>query len=183
MNSSSQCSSGASSSGANVVWLISFGDLLTLLVCFFLVLTPWTKVKFGSTASNQSVTAATQREHISGTALANRSLGPRTSLEQVGEFVLSRNAFGRDQEAQLREVIESVRRTVAEGHVGARRVIVELCGSQSRVDVLRRVGSGLAEALRDRLELEVIIDGKCGAIQAQHPRFENPVGVIRILQK
>lgn len=31
----------ASTSPASVVWFISFGDLLTLLLCFFLVLTPW----------------------------------------------------------------------------------------------------------------------------------------------
>ncbi len=31
----------ASTSPGSVVWFISFGDLLTLLLCFFLVLTPW----------------------------------------------------------------------------------------------------------------------------------------------
>lgn len=34
-----------SGEAASIVWSISFGDLLTLLVCFFLVLTPWDKLK------------------------------------------------------------------------------------------------------------------------------------------
>lgn len=183
MNNSSSRSHQVNASAASLVWLISFGDLLTLLVCFFLVLTPWSKVNFGSNASKQPVISNLASDRLPGTSLANRSLGRRSSPESLGEFVLTRKAFSAGQEAQLQEVIESVSRKVSEDQSGTAQMILEICGTFPRTEVLRRVGGGLAEKLKEQLALEVEIDGECRAVKDGHPQIENPVGVIRIVHK
>lgn len=183
MNNSPSRSYQASSSATNLVWLISFGDLLTLLVCFFLVLTPWSQVSFSSDASKQPLTPILTSDGRLGTSLANRSLGLRTSPEQLGEFVLTRIAFSEEQGAQLQEIITSVGRAVLQNPEGTAQMILEICGTYPRAELLRRVGGGLAEILRQPLALEVEIDGECRAIQARHPQIENPVGVIKIVHR
>jgi hypothetical protein len=181
MNSPSSRSHQGSPSAANLVWLISFGDLLTLLVCFFLVLTPWSKVSFGAHATKQPVNSTLDSERLPGIAFANRSLGRTTSSEPLGEFVLTRNVFGAGQETGLQEVIESVARKVSEGKSGKTRMILEICTTFPPREVLRRVGGGLAERLKAQVALEVEIDGECRAVKGRYPHIENTVGVIRIV--
>jgi flagellar motor protein MotB len=181
-NSPSRPHSG-SLGAANLVWLISFGDLLTLLVCFFLVLTPWTNVSFNSEATKQSLTPILTPDHTLGTSLASRSLGLRTSPEQLGEFVLTGIALSKDQEARFQEIITSAGRAISQDSAGTAQMTLEMCGTYPRAELLRRVGSGLVETLRQPLALEVEIDGECRAIQARHPQIENPVAVIKIVHR
>jgi len=183
MNNTSSRSHQGSSSAANLVWLISFGDLLTLLVCFFLVLTPWSHMRFSSAGSKQSLTPLPSSDQPLGTSLASRTLRLRTSAEQLGEFVLTRVALSKDREAQFQEIITSVGRAVSQEPVGTAPITLEICGDYPRAELLRRVGGGLAETLKERLTLEVEIDGECRAIQARHPQIENPVGVIKIVHR
>jgi hypothetical protein len=156
---------------------------LTLLVCFFLVLTPWSKVDFSTSANQQAVTPILTTEQRPGTSLANRSLGLRTSSDQFGEFVLTRGVFTEGQEARLQEVIESASDEASKTQSATTRVILQICGTYPRADAIRRVGGGLTERLRERLSLEVEIDGECQVTQARHPHVENPVGVIRIIHE
>lgn len=183
MNNSSSRSYLGGSSAASLVWLISFGDLLTLLVCFFLVLTPWSKVTFSSSAKEQPVTPILSSERVPGTSLANRPLGSRASSDQAGEFVLLRSAFSEGQEARLQEVIESASREASKAQSATTRVILQICGTYPRAEALRRVGGGLMERLNERLALAVEIDDECQLIQARHPQAENPAGVIRIIHE
>ncbi len=183
MNNSSSRSYLIGSSAASLVWLISFGDLLTLLVCFFLVLTPWSNVTVSSSLQEQLLKPILSSERGHGTSLANRPLGSCVSSDQLGEFVLMRSAFSEGQEARLQDVIESASREAMKAQSSAARVILQICGTHPRAEALRRVGGGLMERLGERLSLAVEIDGECQLIQARHPRVENPVGVIRIIHQ
>jgi len=58
----------------SATWFISFGDLLTLLLCFFLVLTPWDQLS-GAVGGQkiQGFEAKSQPIQESGTSLAHQS--------------------------------------------------------------------------------------------------------------
>lgn len=75
---------GASQSPGSVVWFISFGDLLTLLLCFFLVLTPWDQLsRSPADKGSQGVTSQTRLERPAGTSLAHQP--PRGEPELLAE--------------------------------------------------------------------------------------------------
>jgi hypothetical protein len=56
-----------------ISWFISFGDLLTLLVCFFLLLTPRFANPGQQTQGQQGVSNVTTPRQIPGTTFASRS--------------------------------------------------------------------------------------------------------------
>ncbi len=58
-----------------MVWSISFGDLLTLLVCFFFVLTPGLLPRQVQNVQNGALTSTNTPEFQSGTAFASSPLG------------------------------------------------------------------------------------------------------------
>jgi hypothetical protein len=57
------------------VWFISLGDLLTLLVCFFLVLTPQNLSPQSKSHSKQAVSTPSDRLKVVGTMLAPGPIG------------------------------------------------------------------------------------------------------------
>ena len=62
-------------SSCSDVWFVSFGDLLTLLVCFFLVLTPQTSASKEIQKPNQHVRDSQISHSVYGTNLAQRVVG------------------------------------------------------------------------------------------------------------
>jgi hypothetical protein len=72
----------------SVVWYISLGDLLTLLVCFFFVLTPWQRPgKAQQHQTNQAV--VNQSDAVSGAGIdlaSARSSGRESVLAEVPIF-------------------------------------------------------------------------------------------------
>ena len=78
---------GRAESPGSVVWFISFGDLLTLLLCFFLVLTPWDHLS-GMVGGEkiQGVGGKLQPIQEAGTSLAEQSA--RKEPELLAEIPL-----------------------------------------------------------------------------------------------
>ena len=148
------------------LWMITFGDLLTLLLCFFLTiigLGPLGKGKI--TQSNKDVTAQkaeapTAREErmmarASGTILANitneSAPGVRSSSSQRSlRLVISRTDFSAD-EVSLGE--SAVLRIASAGEEirNSMRVRIETCGEPGSAELDRQVverAKSLAAAVR-----------------------------------
>lgn len=78
---------GRAESPGSVVWFISFGDLLTLLLCFFLVLTPWGQLTANPDRDKvQAVAPQAPLQEGAGTSLAEQSA--RKEPELLAEIPL-----------------------------------------------------------------------------------------------
>jgi len=67
----------------SISWFISFGDLLTLLVCFFLLLTPQLADHRGQAQRKQGLTRIAQAGQMSGISLASRVLDVKGASSEV----------------------------------------------------------------------------------------------------
>jgi flagellar motor protein MotB len=78
---------GVANEQSSVVWFISFGDLLTLLLCFFLVLTPWDRLHSNQKSqSAQRIEENQQRDSASGTSFASKTRRVSKILAEVPIF-------------------------------------------------------------------------------------------------
>lgn len=141
------------SSTSSVSWMISFGDLLTLLVCFFLLLTPQVNSGVLDPEPNQEVNSSRDQRHSIGTDLASKV------------FVV--------KDAPL-EVMPIWRSREKEGVSGGK-----LVDQQWRSDMLKRVAAGskarieMCDVLAEREILtETLKDLRGSDVQASRVQFE-----------
>jgi hypothetical protein len=93
------------------VWHVTFGDLLTLLVCFFLVLTQETSAKRRIDQYKQDVSDGREEAYLNGTDLA--SFGENRSATTVATLAISRAAlrdgtFVSSVRTEVKDVMSSV---------------------------------------------------------------------------
>ncbi len=145
----------------SVVWFISFGDLLTLLVCFFFVLTPQLTFERNENVKKEALKLDGHTEIPSGTTFAYLPLGATgevrvPSVTEGLERVGIRNDAWR---TELAQVWESYRIRAA---VQPRDVVVRVCsGSDQRSMALAMLLEiqGSQKQLRSwSLELEALCD-------------------------
>lgn len=126
---------------SNTVWMISFGDLLTLLVCFFMAM-----MQFGSNAKSSIILDKTALKgdfggsKISGTRIADptsKSSGGARYPTVMNEFVAVESDFPEDSSAVNAFTKE---RLMSESWVSDAQVEVEACA----------VGSGSWQVARER---------------------------------
>ncbi len=168
------------------MWLISFGDLLTLLVCFFLVLTPWGSTHGRSFQGQQAVTAAPSIDQDNGISFANRSVGLSTSRGRVvveREYPLTEVVVGDTQRNKLRDTLVLVARDARELQAMSSRVVLEVCDRADRERVLRIVGAGLSETLGAQFELEVDIEPECRSIGNSPSQTDGLLGSIKLVHE
>jgi len=145
------------SSTGSVSWMISFGDLLTLLVCFFLLLTPQVNSRVLDPEPNQEVNRSRDQRHSIGTDLASKV------------FVV--------KDAPL-EVMPIWRSREKEGVSGEK-----LVDQQWRSDMLKRVAAGskarieMCDVLAEReifkeIFTETLKDLRSPDVQASRVQFE-----------
>lgn len=119
-------------------WFISFGDLLTLLVCFFLLLTPRVSHIAEQSQSNQLVSEERLRRQIPGTDLASTSLVLQGDVpeavpvwrDSVREVTVTQDRV-QERTLWLRQVRSHLR---AGGHA-----VVVLCSADAEFDVVSSV--------------------------------------------
>ena len=161
-----------------VVWFISFGDLLTLLLCFFLVLTPWKDLaKRSDTAKKQEVSDALGSQGAVGITLAAVPAReePRTVAEVplYDELVGSRDGVA---EAQVLVALEQAFESLAD--VKELATEVEVCGAGDvREEVSARVVPLVSGARFSLVPLRVIVAAQC---EAAHDGTRQRVGSIRL---
>jgi len=168
----------ASSNPEAVVWFISFGDLLTLLLCFFLVLTPWDQLKKRTNAQSlPSVNGQSEMVARAGTALAS-DLPLRGSVMSLElplfeeEGGLSGNGLS---PAALSEELK--RAMPSDG-----RIEVLVCSdADHRATVVRYVGEALERSFGSAVPVRFIVRRACDLSQVRAPITKQVVGRIRIV--
>lgn len=175
----------AATATTGLVWLISFGDLLTLLVCFFLVLTPWSAGHLKEVQRQQQLTTTQAPTENPGTSLASQSGGLSVSRERLviaRQYALTSSLLQESRRADLQEVLKSVREEVTARRQEQPRVILTICGEVARGQVLQRLGVGLTEMPDMNMRLEVEIERGCRTQRARSSEVEELVGSITIAQ-
>jgi flagellar motor protein MotB len=117
----------------SISWLISFGDLLTLLFCFFLVLTP----RLGGISTNQSgnseVSSIKADDMPTGTRLANQHQEAPEVLVASAPILFSKvySLQGEERRQQFESAFELLKRR--KGTLPS-RATVRVCESSSSAE-------------------------------------------------
>lgn len=195
--------SSSAGNAASIVWSISFGDLLTLLVCFFLVLTPWDKMKARyNSKEEQVVRVLPLSADLVGTNLAQSVVKPSadmngTLLTRGGPGLRNRSVvlraeiplfefqIGEPSVSGMENLSGSIKREIPATLTRDAMVVLRMCDtSVSLDDTIPLVGRMLHEAgVRDnQLMISYPISG-CGDVATMRPVTERVVGSITILEE
>ena len=162
----------------SVVWFISFGDLLTLLLCFFLVLTPWDRLKKSpNSQSLPAVTVPSTDLPQTGTTFAS-DLPLRGSVIKL-ELPLFKGADSISGEGVSPENLsaELTRAMPSDG-----RVDVLICGGvDDRAALVRYVGETFERAFGSARAVRFVVRRACDVSQVLAPVTGEVVGRIRIV--
>jgi len=134
-------------SGAADAWFISFGDLLTLLVCFFLVLTPTAGSFEGRSQTGQAVSKQIGGIGGFGTDLASNSID--RSVESGLVVPVWRSSLTRDDGTTAHEHGPAEWLSTVKGHASAGNLaVVRVCDA----DLEEEVVLGLAKEFKSFAE-------------------------------
>ena len=162
----------------SVVWFISFGDLLTLLLCFFLVLTPWDRLKNPSNAQSlPAVTGQSQDSGLPGTTFAS-DLPLRGSVIKL-ELPLFEGAgsVSGDGLSSTALSAELKRAVPKDGQVD----VLVCSGVDERATVVRFVGEAFERSFGSERAVRFVVTRSCDASQVLAPVTKRVVGRIRIV--
>ncbi len=176
-NSSSRYYRSAEGQPGSVVWFISFGDLLTLLLCFFLVLTPWDRLKEGGKSKSlQSSTSTLSAHPQHGTTFAS-DLPLRGSVVKHELPIFSRELEMDD--AEMFGVLEKELVEVAPSHD---RIEVLVCSPpEERARVVYGLGEVFKRIVGKDVSVRFHVTQRCEANAVLVPVTERYLGRIRIL--
>jgi hypothetical protein len=162
----------------SVVWFISFGDLLTLLLCFFLVLTPWDRLKKPPhVQSLRAVDGQSQASAGAGTTFAQDRLLRRSVIKL--ELPLFGDAGGLSGEGLSPAVLsEEIKRAMPSDGL----VDVLVCSDiDQRASVVRYVGEAFERSFGGRVSVRFVVKRSCDVSQVLAPITKNVIGRIRIV--
>lgn len=166
-------------SAASLVWLISFGDLLTLLVCFFLVLTPWHAMRRRGETRNPVIPATSTSRGASGTSLANPTVGPKPGL--IIEVPIERGQFADPKKSAV--FAKAMEEALANPETHTSSVLVRGCGSGTRDETIRMVSSLIRAHTRPMQRVSIELVSECESFEVVHPTSAAVVGSIRIVRE
>ena len=167
----------------SVVWLLSFGDLLTLLACSFLVLTPHLASVEGNRPRKEQLSSYISSEEPHGTVLANLE-GDGSALQKesgvsVAPVLLIISAASRGSQAkelaELESELEGMRDKVAGEHGVFRVRVCRNNYSSQRVKDLYRMISSI-QGSEGGVELELM--SKCEVDRKNTADVSNLVAVV-----
>jgi flagellar motor protein MotB len=167
-----------SSQTGSVVWYISFGDLLTLLLCFFLVLTPWDKLRAaGNAKAKQEVGSAYPASRELGTVLAYSS--PQGQSPILAELPIYAEHVNGESLSGLISLVNALQQEVAPYMSDIHSLTVTVCDPHvDRLRVLAEVGRLTRELGGERTEVGVEVASDCNRIEILRPTTGKVVGVI-----
>jgi hypothetical protein len=164
----------------SVIWYLSFGDLLTLLLCFFLVLTPWDKLK--GTVNDQSVRglepAQGQPPH-NGTTLASHP--PLRGSVVLQELPILKRHVERGPESP-----EALFPGLSEGDLSkllgsGGKVAILVCDARvDRAEILREFSQLIHRVGGDTAVFGIEISTSCESAEVLSPMTEEIVGRVRV---
>jgi len=177
MESRSSTRGPVSSHGASTAWLISFGDLLTLLVCFFLVLTRWHADNLSGSTGKSRVHTSLGDGESAGIAFAHPSLGPAAGV--VVEIPVLVSLLGTEVAAHTESFQRDVMSVSAQGNVTVFRV----CNGESGFQALRQLGSIVRASVAPTGVFRLEVSGDCRDFDVLYPTSGEVVGAVRILKE
>lgn len=161
----------------SVVWFISFGDLLTLLLCFFLVLTPWDRLK--DPAKGQSLQEGMPKsgEGFKGGTTFAPDLPLRGSVVKR-ELPI----FTTELEMEDGAIVALLEKELSEVSLTEDRIEVLICAP---VEERARVAHGIDQALRrvgcTDASVRFLVTTRCDDSQVLDPVTDRYVGRVRVL--
>lgn len=165
-------------------WFISFGDLLTLLVCFFLLLTPQARTASANNKLNHWDNSGLTMELDTGTDFAprDRDLAQNVTtgdVVTVWKHNLQGQGTGHGQQPGAEHWSRELRRRIAAGAVAT----VRLCRAEVERDVIAGVlsESGGSKALASRVQFE--IGAECDAWRAHAVSPDELVAVVHFSER
>jgi hypothetical protein len=159
---------------SSVVWFISFGDLLTLLLCFFLVLTPWDRLSTPHKyQSAQQIEENRQTDSAFGTSFASKSRRVSKIVAEVpifeahdGFLDVLQTANWLQQYAQSKEAVE---------------ISLKVCvPARERQQTLEKLGRMVTEAGGASWAVAFEVHESCESTAFLVPVTERLVGVVRV---
>jgi hypothetical protein len=164
----------------SVVWYISFGDLLTLLLCFFLVLTPWDQLKAkGNSQSGQGFSLQNDVRNKRGIPFASDpSLRGSDLLSEVPIFVGDWFGASLEGDTPSSTSVESELRAFAGKDVTATLIVCD--GYIDRVQFVETVGRFVKRVMGEAVRIGIEVRGTCTEAAIRRPMTEAPVGGIRV---
>lgn len=160
----------------SVVWYLSFGDLLTLLLCFFLVLTPWTRPPKGQNSESlPRFSLFDTPPQNPGTSLASRS-ALRGSVMLL-EIPLYQRMVSEPAEYGLDDLAEQVRgEELSEG-----KASLLICDSSvDREGLIGGIYTIIRREMGEKIEVEVEVSRSCEHGRILSPTSEPVIGRVRI---
>lgn len=162
----------------SVVWFISFGDLLTLLLCFFLVLTPWQHLKRSpDVQSLRGINRDSLSNNSSGTTFASDRALRGTVIKL--ELPLFAGGWQDDEERLSSGELVSNLRKVMSG--GARADVLVCAPPEERVGIIRHVGEAFDSGLGSISSVRFVVAERCDESAVLAPVTGTVVGRIRIV--
>lgn len=161
----------------SVVWFISFGDLLTLLLCFFLVLTPWKQLNQRS--QDQSSPPVKSKNVVAGgigTTLADEL--PERGFQLLREVPI----FARELESLDELVLGSLEQALEEVEKRIVRVEVLVCGAaEEQGQFIYRVSGTVGKIREGNFSTSYQLAHGCQDRAVLAPVNDKTVGRVRIL--
>jgi hypothetical protein len=163
-----------------VSWFISFGDLLTLLVCFFLLLTPRGMVRHMQTQKEQGVNDSPSADHMIGTSLASRPFNVKgVSGEVIPVWLYPRRVAGLEH-APLggqEDWLKLLRTYVSEGALAT----VKLCkaDTNTETEVLSQALGELAKIGESASRVKFETEAECSLWNKRFVSSQRLVALVR----
>jgi hypothetical protein len=127
-------------SSASIAWSISFGDLLTLLVCFFLVLTQQGLVFPGDPAKDEPLTSPAGQVHGRGTELASQH-SKGSSVPPVRVVITGPSAGEQESWELVQEINAAVSKLLERADGVPGQCAARLCSSSGREAVASQMST------------------------------------------
>ena len=170
-------SSGEGQPGS-VVWFISFGDLLTLLLCFFLVLTPWQNLKRSPDVQLlRGINGDSVLNNPSGTTFASDP-ALRGSVIKLELPLFDATWQGGGDRPSSGELVSDLRRLMS---AGARADVLICAPSEERVGIIRYVGEAFDRGVGSISGVRFVVMEQCDESAVLAPITGSVVGRIRIV--
>jgi hypothetical protein len=164
----------------SVVWYISFGDLLTLLLCFFLVLTPWDRLKSGGNSQSEQV-VSNQNKPVQSRGIAFASEPSLRGSDLLAEIpVFAGDWTGVPTEDLERRLIrvEAELQVFRGQRITASVVVCERDMDRTRfAETFDRL---VRQVVGDEVTIGIEVRGTCSEAALRRPMTEVPVGGIRV---
>ncbi len=162
------------------VWFISFGDLLTLLLCFFLVLTPWDKLRPVANPKVKQEVGHSDLDSVElGTGFASSALQRHSPV--IADVPIHAEHVSGESLGGLVSLANTLQQEVAPFAGEAHSLTITVCDpSVDKIRIVAEIGRLTREFDREVLDVFIEVASDCDRIRILRPTTAKVVGVISV---